>query len=134
MCGILRPVLGFARYVILFLLEELVNDDGKTIRPFHPFADFSTSAAPRRTVTNTSSIYRLATLSPRHASAGTTNAFKGGSHDKPEFHLVAAPPAVRNGRPRSKLAASDGRLFSVFVIPGRPKRQQTTGSVGPGRN
>lgn len=37
----------FAGYVKFFLLEDLVEDDGQTIRFFHPFADFSTSAVPR---------------------------------------------------------------------------------------
>lgn len=37
----------FAGYVKFFLLEDLVEDDGQTIRFFHPFADFSTSAVPK---------------------------------------------------------------------------------------
>ncbi|MDQ0733078.1 DUF6994 family protein [Arthrobacter sp. B1I2] len=38
---------NFAGYVKFFLLEDLVEDDGKTIRFFHPFADFSTPAVPK---------------------------------------------------------------------------------------
>jgi hypothetical protein len=37
----------FAGYVKFFLLEDLVEDDGQTIRFFHPFADFSTPAVPK---------------------------------------------------------------------------------------
>ncbi|TSE16657.1 hypothetical protein B1A87_013185 [Arthrobacter sp. KBS0703] len=37
----------FAGYVRFFLLEDLVEDDGRTIRFFHPFADFSTPAVPK---------------------------------------------------------------------------------------
>lgn len=39
----------FAGYVNFFLLQDLVEDDGQTIRFFHPFADFSTPAVPRNT-------------------------------------------------------------------------------------
>lgn len=37
----------FGGYVKFFLLDDLVEDDGQTIRFFHPFADFSTSAVPK---------------------------------------------------------------------------------------
>ncbi|TLM73206.1 hypothetical protein [Pseudarthrobacter sp. NamB4] len=37
----------FAGYVNFFLLEDLVEDNGKTIRFFHPFAEFSTTAVPK---------------------------------------------------------------------------------------
>ena len=37
----------FAGYIKFFLLEDLVEDDGQTIRFFHPFADFSTPAVPK---------------------------------------------------------------------------------------
>lgn len=37
----------FAGYVKFFLLEDLVEDDGQTIRFFRPFADFSTPAVPK---------------------------------------------------------------------------------------
>lgn len=37
----------FAGYVKFFLLQDLVEDDGRTIRFFHPFADFGTPAVPR---------------------------------------------------------------------------------------
>jgi hypothetical protein len=37
----------FAGYVKFFLLDDLVEDDGQTIRFFHPFADFSTPAVPK---------------------------------------------------------------------------------------
>lgn len=37
----------FAGYAKFFLLEDLVEDDGQTIRFFHPFADFSTPAVPK---------------------------------------------------------------------------------------
>nr|WP_246468921.1 hypothetical protein [Arthrobacter ipis] len=37
----------FAGYVKFFLLEDLVEDDGKAIRFFHSFADFSTPAVPK---------------------------------------------------------------------------------------
>ena len=37
----------FAGYVKFFLLEDLMEDDGQTIRFFHPFADFSTPAVPK---------------------------------------------------------------------------------------
>lgn len=37
----------FGGYVNFFLLQDLVEDDGQTIRFFHPFADFSTPAVPR---------------------------------------------------------------------------------------
>ncbi|MBT8163802.1 MULTISPECIES: hypothetical protein [Arthrobacter] len=37
----------FGGYVKFFLLQDLMEDDGQTIRFFHPFADFSTPAVPR---------------------------------------------------------------------------------------
>jgi hypothetical protein len=37
----------FAGYVNFFLLQDLVEEDGKTIRFFHPFDDFLTPAVPK---------------------------------------------------------------------------------------
>lgn len=37
----------FRGYVEFFLLQDLVEDDGQTIRFFHPFADFRTPAVPK---------------------------------------------------------------------------------------
>jgi hypothetical protein len=36
----------FGGYVDFFLLQDLVEDDGRTSRFFHPFADFSAPAVP----------------------------------------------------------------------------------------
>ncbi|MFC0486595.1 DUF6994 family protein [Pseudarthrobacter scleromae] len=37
----------FVGYIKLFILEDLAEEDGHTIRFFHPFADFSTPAVPK---------------------------------------------------------------------------------------
>jgi hypothetical protein len=37
----------FRGYVNFFLLQDLVEDDGRAIRFFHPFADFVTPAVPK---------------------------------------------------------------------------------------
>ncbi|WP_324642401.1 DUF6994 family protein [Pseudarthrobacter sp. LT1] len=37
----------FTGYVNFFLLQDLVEEDGKTIRYFHPFDDFRTTAVPK---------------------------------------------------------------------------------------
>jgi hypothetical protein len=79
-------------------------------------------------VTNTSSIYGSVTLSSAHAIEGSTKRLQGGSHGKPEVHLVAAPPHVRNGSARGQ--SSPPRpldSFSVSVASGGPKGPQPTG-------
>jgi hypothetical protein len=37
----------FSGYVSFFLLQDLVEEDGKSIRFFHPFDDFRTPAVPK---------------------------------------------------------------------------------------
>jgi hypothetical protein len=102
-----------------------------TVRPSGSFTRSPTSAHQpfRRTVTNTSSIYGSATLSSPHAIAGWTKNLRGGLHGKPEIHLLAAPPALRNGgvRGQSSLPRPDGS-FSVSVAFGRVQRASTDGS------